>query len=201
VNILVLDTQVYSNTGGQQSKATPLSAVAKFAADGKGRSRKMLGPIAMTYRDVYVASVAMGAKDGQTVQALQEAESYEGPSLVIAYSHCIAHGYSLHLGLEQQKLAVDTGFWPLLRYDPRRAERGQPALQLDSGAPKQVLSKFLANETRFRMLEKVKPERARELAHLAQEDATAQHRYLERLAKSYASEVEPAAPAATPETK
>src|ERR1019366_5579573 len=134
--VLVLDTEVYSNTGGQSSKATPMGAVAKFASGGKSVAKKDLALIAMQYGHVYVARVAFGAKDSQTVAAFREAESYDGPALIIAYSHCIAHGYDLSLGLEQQKLAVDSGYWPLYRYDPRLAAKGAVALKLDSPAPK-----------------------------------------------------------------
>ena len=122
VNVLVLDTEVYSNTGGQQSKATPTGAAAKFAVAGKGGGKKDLGLMAMAYGHVYVAQVAFGAKDAQTLKAFIEAESYPGPSLIIAYSHCIAHGYDMAFGIEHQKLATDSGYWPLYRYDPRRAD-------------------------------------------------------------------------------
>ena len=132
VNVLVLDTEVYSNTGGQASKSTPLGAAAKFAALGKDVHKKDLGLMAMSYGHVYVASVAFGAKDSQTVTAFQEAASYPGPSLIIAYSHCIAHGYDLRFGAEQQKLAVSSGIWPLFRYDPERIEQGEPPLIIDS---------------------------------------------------------------------
>jgi pyruvate-ferredoxin/flavodoxin oxidoreductase len=168
VKVLVLDTEVYSNTGGQSSKSTPLGAVAKFAAGGKSIAKKDLALIAMQYGHVYVARVAFGSKDGQTVTALREAEAYNGPALIIAYSHCIAHGYQLHLGLEQQKLAVDTGYWPLFRYDPRLATKGENPLKLDSPPPKVELSKFMANETRFGILRNIAPARADELAAQAQ---------------------------------
>ncbi|HVX91812.1 MAG TPA: pyruvate:ferredoxin (flavodoxin) oxidoreductase, partial [Xanthobacteraceae bacterium] len=168
VKVLVLDTEVYSNTGGQSSKSTPMGAVAKFAAGGKAIAKKDLALIAMQYGHVYVARVAFGSKDTQTVTALREAESYNGPALVIAYSHCIAHGYPLHLGLEQQKLAVDSGYWPLFRYDPRLVEKGENPLKLDSAAPKVDLAKFTANETRFGILRNVAPARADELAAAAQ---------------------------------
>jgi pyruvate-ferredoxin/flavodoxin oxidoreductase len=168
VKVLVLDTEVYSNTGGQSSKSTPMGAVAKFAAGGKSIAKKDLALIAMQYGHVYVARVAFGAKDAQTVNALREAESYNGPALVIAYSHCIAHGYQLERGLEQQKLAVDTGYWPLFRYDPRLATKGENPLRLDSAAPKVELAKFMANETRFGILKNVAPARADELAAQAQ---------------------------------
>ncbi|MDD3178757.1 MAG: pyruvate:ferredoxin (flavodoxin) oxidoreductase [Opitutaceae bacterium] len=168
VNVLVLDTEVYSNTGGQCSKSTAMGAVAKFAAAGKGNNKKDLALIASTYSNVYVARVAIGAKDSQTVQAFLEAEAHPGPSLIIAYSHCIAHGFALANGLEHQKLAVDTGYWPLFRHDPARAERGQPAIVLDSPAPKQPLSAFTSNELRYQVLFKSSPERAAELAKKAQ---------------------------------
>jgi pyruvate-ferredoxin/flavodoxin oxidoreductase len=171
VNVLVLDTEVYSNTGGQQSKATPLGAVAKFAVGGKELGKKDLGLMAMSYGHVYVGRVAFGAKDFQTVKAFQEAESYPGPSLVIAYSHCIAHGYDMAFGCEQQKLLVDSGAWPLYRFDPRRIEQGQPPLQLDSGAPKIPIEKFRQNESRFRMLETLDPARQRRLAAAASREA------------------------------
>ena len=132
----MLDTEVYSNTGGQASKATPLGAAAKFAAAGKAIGKKDLGLMAMSYGHVYVARVAFGAKDAQTVKAFLEAEAYDGPSLIIAYSHCIAHGYDMAHGAEQQKLAVDSGVWPLYRFDPRRIAKGEPPLQLDSVRPR-----------------------------------------------------------------
>lgn len=175
VKILVLDTEVYSNTGGQSSKSTPMGAVAKFAAGGKPTQKKDLALLALHYGHVYVARVAFGAKDSQTLQALREAEAYDGPALVIAYSHCIAHGYNLARGLDQQKLAVDTGYWPLFRHDPRRVEKGEPALFLDSPAPKLGLEKFTANETRFGMLAAMAPRRAEELA--AQGQAALKTRY------------------------
>ena len=149
VKILVLDTEVYSNTGGQQSKATPLGAAAKFAVAGKNGNKKDLGLMAMSYGHVYVAQVAFGAKDAQTVKAFQEAESYDGPSLIIAYSHCIAHGYDMAQGLDHQRLAADTGYWPLYRFDPRRVAAGLPPLVLDSPPPKSDVGKLMAVETRF----------------------------------------------------
>jgi pyruvate-ferredoxin/flavodoxin oxidoreductase len=182
VNVLVLDTQVYSNTGGQMSKATPRAAVAKFAASGKPLPRKDLGMIAMTYGNIYVAQVAMGANDTQTVRAFVEAESYPGPSLIIAYSHCISHGINMRLGFDQQKAAVDSGAWVLYRYDPRRAEGGQNPLKLDSRAPKIPFKDFAYNETRFRMLTQSKPERAEYLLELAQEDVEESWRKYEQLA-------------------
>jgi len=182
VNVLVLDTQVYSNTGGQMSKATPRAAVAKFAAGGKPLPRKDLGMIAMTYGNIYVAQVAMGSNDTQTVKAFVEAESYPGPSLIIAYSHCIAHGINMRLGFDQQKGAVDSGSWVLYRYDPRRAEQGQNPLQLDSRAPKIPLKDYAYNETRFRMLAQSKPKEAERLLALAQQDANDRWRRYQQLA-------------------
>lgn len=149
VNVLVLDTEVYSNTGGQQSKSTPRGAVAKFASSGKRRAKKDLGQLAMTYGNVYVARIAMGANDAHTVKVLQEAAAYDGPSLVIAYAHCIAHGYDLAHGLDHQKQAVASGYWPLYRYDPRRAEHGENPFALDSRSPTLALAEFLATEGRF----------------------------------------------------
>jgi pyruvate-ferredoxin/flavodoxin oxidoreductase len=169
LNVLVLDTEVYSNTGGQASKATGLGAVAKFAASGKPTPKKDLGMMAMTYGYVYVAQVAMGASDRQTVRAFLEAESYDGPSLIIAYSTCIAHGINMAQGMDQEKLAVDSGYWPLYRYDPRRRELGLNPLQLDSGPPKVPLRDYAYNENRYRMLAQSKPERAEQLLKAAQE--------------------------------
>ncbi len=168
VNILVLDTEVYSNTGGQSSKATPLGAVAKFAAAGKPAPKKDLGMMAITYGNVYVAQVAMGANDAHTVRAFLEAESYEGPSLIIAYSHCIAHGFDLAKGMEQQRLAVESGYWPLYRYDPRLKAEGKNPFQLDSKPPRIPLKDYAYNETRYRMLSQSMPERAEKLLEEAQ---------------------------------
>jgi len=168
VNILVMDTEVYSNTGGQQSKATPLGASAKFAIAGRSTGKKDLGMIAMAYGHVYVAQVAFGAQDAQTVLAFQEAESYDGPSLIIAYSHCIAHGYDMAHGLDQQKLAVASGHWPLYRFDPRRLGTGEPPLELDSADPAKPLSAFMANEARFRMVERDDPARFKALLAAAE---------------------------------
>jgi pyruvate-ferredoxin/flavodoxin oxidoreductase len=170
VNLLVLDTEVYSNTGGQASKATPMGASAKFAQAGKSLPKKDLGMIAMAYGNVYVARVAMGAKDAQTVKAFLEAESYDGPSIIIAYSHCIAHGYDLVQGCEQQKLAVDSGHWPLYRFDPRRIEQGESPLQMDSPAPKIGLGAYVRNETRYRMVEQANPENFKHLLAAAQRE-------------------------------
>jgi pyruvate-ferredoxin/flavodoxin oxidoreductase len=182
VKVLVLDTEVYSNTGGQSSKSTPLGAVAKFAAGGKGVAKKDLALMAMQYGHVYVARVAFGAKDSQTLAALREAESYDGPALILAYSPCIAHGYPLHLGAEQQKLAVDSGYWPLIRYDPRQAGGGKNPLRLDSGPPKAELGKFMANETRFAILRNIAPSRADELLAQAQDQVRRHYALYEKLA-------------------
>jgi pyruvate-ferredoxin/flavodoxin oxidoreductase len=182
VNVLVLDTQVYSNTGGQMSKATPRAAVAKFAAAGKPMPKKDLGIIAMTYGNIYVAQVAMGASDTQTVRAFVEAESYDGPSLVIAYSTCIAHGINMRLGFDQMKKAVDSGAWVLYRYDPRLADQGLNPLQLDSKAPKIPLQDYAYNETRFRMLTQTDPDRAEWLLEKAQKDVRERWRMYEQLA-------------------
>jgi pyruvate-ferredoxin/flavodoxin oxidoreductase len=195
VNVLVLDTEVYSNTGGQASKATPRAAVAKFAAGGKRSRKKDLGMIASAYGDVYVAQVAMGADNPQTVKALAEADAYDGPSLVIAYSHCIAHGIEMKKGMEQHKLAVDTGYWPLYRYDPRHSEAGEHPFRLDSRAPKLPVSEFMAREARFAMLQRAKPEEAAELAVLAQQDVDERWHVYEQVA-----EIEHAAAEPEPET-
>jgi len=184
VNVLVLDTEVYSNTGGQMSKSTPRGAVAKFAAGGKAAGKKDLGLIAMSYGNIYVASVALGAKDEQTLKAFVEAESYPGPSLIIAYSHCIAHGIPVDLGVgaRQQKLAVESGQWLLYRYDPRRAERGENPLQIDSGAPKSKVKDFMLTENRFKMLTKSKPEDARRFFVQSQADADRRWKFYQFLA-------------------
>jgi pyruvate-ferredoxin/flavodoxin oxidoreductase len=182
VNILVMDTQVYSNTGGQASKATPIGAAAKFAALGKASAPKELGLMAIQYGNVYVARCAMGAKDGQVVKAMKEAESYPGTSLLIVYAHCIAHGFDLSLGMEQQKLLVASGLWPLYRYDPRLIEQGKAPLQLDSAAPKRKTAEFMRNETRFRMVEKIDPKRFAQLADSAQENARHRWSLLEQMA-------------------
>ncbi|MEW6270439.1 MAG: pyruvate:ferredoxin (flavodoxin) oxidoreductase [Thermodesulfobacteriota bacterium] len=189
VNVLVLDTEVYSNTGGQQSKATPLGAAAKFASAGKTTAKKDLGLMAMSYGNVYVAHVAFGAKDQHTVRAFQEAESFPGPSLIIAYSHCIAHGYDLAHGLEQQKLAVGSGYWPLYRWDPRRIARGESPLQLDSGAQHVPLVDFLRNETRFRVVEQDDPERFKRLAAAARRESVRRFSVYEDLARLHLADV------------
>jgi pyruvate-ferredoxin/flavodoxin oxidoreductase len=170
VNILVLDSEVYSNTGGQTSKATPRAAVARFSAGGKSTPKKDLALMAMVYGDVYVARVAMGAGDMQTLKALNEAESYDGPSLIIAYAHCIAHGIDMKMGLQQQKLAVQSGHWPLFRFDPRRTAEGKNPMQLDSKPPSVPLEAYLYNETRYTMLQQAHPDEAKKLLEQAQQD-------------------------------
>jgi len=182
INVLVLDTEVYSNTGGQQSKATPLGAAAKFASAGKAVPKKDLGLLANMYGHVYVARVALGAKMPQTVRALEEAESYHGPSLVIAYSHCIAHGYDMAQGAAQQKLAVDSGVWPLFRFDPRRQAEGHAPLQLDYGPPKARVADYMRNEARFRMVERTDPERYRQFLGQAQRQAEERYSQYAQLA-------------------
>ena len=183
VNVLVLDTEVYSNTGGQMSKSTPRGAVAKFAAAGKQAPKKDLGLLAMAYGNVYVARIAMGANDAQTLRAFLEAEAYDGPSLIIAYSHCIAHGYDLRYGLEQQKKATLSGHWPLYRYDPRRLASREPGLVLDSKPPSIPLEDYLYAEMRYRMLTQTSPAEAKRLLALAQEDVRARWQRYEQLAR------------------
>ncbi|MGB6689263.1 MAG: pyruvate:ferredoxin (flavodoxin) oxidoreductase [Terracidiphilus sp.] len=176
VNVLVLDTEVYSNTGGQMSKATPRGAVAKFAASGKGNVKKDLAMEAVSYGYVYVAQVAMGANDTHVVKAFQEAEAHEGPSIIIAYSSCIAHGYDMVHGLEQQKLAVQSGYWPLMRYNPALREEGKNPFQLDSRAPSIRLKEYAYREARYTMLARGNPEHAAELLKEAQDDVDRQWR-------------------------
>jgi len=193
VNLLVMDTEVYSNTGGQASKATPRAAVAKFAAGGKRTRKKDLGMIASAYGDVYVAQVAMGADNPQTVKALAEADAYPGPSLVIAYSHCIAHGIEMKKGMEQQKLAVDTGYWPLYRFDPRHAGGGEHPFKLDSRPPKLPVTEFMSREARFAMLSRARPADAAELAKLLQHDVDERWHVYEQVAEiEHAQAVPPA---------
>jgi pyruvate-ferredoxin/flavodoxin oxidoreductase len=199
VKVLVLDTEVYSNTGGQQSKATPIGAAAKFAAAGKSSPKKDLGLLAMAYGNVYVAQVAFGAKDVHTVRAMQEAASYPGPALIIAYSPCIAHGYDLALGPEQQRLAVASGYWPLYRYDPRRRAAGQSPLQLDSGSPNNQLQQFMVNETRFRMVEQKNPERYKTLLESAKRQVADRYSLYHQLAEPPSAQTQTAAPPAPTE--
>ncbi len=183
VNILVLDTEVYSNTGGQLSKSTPRAAVAKFAAAGKPLPKKDLAMIAMTYGYVYVAKVAMGANDAQCIRAFLEAESYNGPSLIIAYSHCISHGIDMAKGLEQQKKAVESGYWPLIRFDPRLIPQDLPPLKLDSKEPKIPLEDYIYKETRYKTLLQSHPEAAKNLLKLAQEDVHSRWHIYQQMAK------------------
>jgi pyruvate-ferredoxin/flavodoxin oxidoreductase len=182
VNVLVLDTQVYSNTGGQASKATPRGAVAKFAAGGKPMVRKDLGMIAAAYGNVYVAQIALGADNQQTIKAMIEAESWGGPSLLIAYSTCIEHGIDMSTSMSHQSEAVKSAFWPLYRYDPRKAIEGEHPLQLDSKAPTLLVKEFQAKEARFAMLARSRPEEFKELQQLAQADAEERWRFYEQLA-------------------
>jgi len=183
VNVLVLDTEVYSNTGGQMSKSTPRAAVAKFAAAGKPAPKKSLGLLAMTYGNIYVAQVAMGANTNQTVKAFVEAEGYPGPSLIIAYAHCIAHGYNLVNGGEHQKQAVNTGHWPLCRFDPRLKEQGKNPLQLDSKPPTLDFEEYAYGENRYRTLKQSKPEVAAKLIKLASSDAVERYALMEQISK------------------
>ncbi len=182
VNVLVLDTEVYSNTGGQSSKATPRGAVAKFASGGRPSRKKDLGLMMMSYGSVYVGSVAMGARDEHTLRVFLEAEAYDGPSLIIAYSHCIAHGINMTTAMNNQKMLVDTGQWLLYRYNPERELQGENPLQLDSRRPKKSVDQFLNMENRFKMLTKSKPERAKMLAEAAQEDVDYRYAMYEYLA-------------------
>jgi len=185
VNILVLDSETYSNTGGQMSKATPLGAIAKFAAGGKRTFKKDLAMMAMSYRDVYVARVAMGANDAQVIKAFQEAEAFNGPSLIIAYSSCISHGYNLIHGLEQQKLAVQSGYWPLIRFNPDLDKEGKNPLQLDSKAPSIPLEEYIYNENRYKMLTRIMPEEAKKLLKEAQEGILKRWKLYEHLASPF----------------
>lgn len=182
VNLLVLDTEVYSNTGGQSSKATPRGAVAKFAAAGKPAGKKDLGLMALTYGNVYVARVAMGANDQHTLRAFLEAEAYDGPSIIIAYSHCIAHGINMATAMNNQKAAVDSGYWPLYRYNPELAKEGKNPFKLDSKGLKIPLKDYAYMETRYKMLTKSHPELAAKLIQEAQEDVIKRWKEYERLA-------------------
>ncbi len=182
VNVLVLDTEVYSNTGGQCSKATGLGAVAKFAAAGKPTPKKDLSMMAINYGNVYVAKVAMGANDLQTIRAFLEAEAYNGPSIIIAYSHCIAHGINMAKGLESQELAVDSGYWPLFRYNPDLVKEGKNPLKLDSKPPKIKLEEYAYRETRYKMLTKSHPDVAKHLMKLAQQEVNQRWKLYERMA-------------------
>ncbi len=184
VNVLVLDTEVYSNTGGQMSKSTPRGAVAKFAAGGKPMAKKDLGLMAMSYGNVYVAKVAIGASDAQTVRAFIEAESYDGPSLIIAYSHCIAHGIDMAKGMQNQKAAVDSGYWQLYRYNPDLAKEGKNPFKLESKGMKIPLKDYAYLETRYKMLTRSHPEAAAKLMEQAQQDVVERWKIYEQLAST-----------------
>ncbi len=200
VNVLVLDTEVYSNTGGQMSKATPLAAVAKFAAGGKHVAKKDLALQAISYGNVYVAQVAMGANPQQTLQAFREAEAYPGPSLILAYSHCIAHGINMQHGMRQQHAAVDSGYWPLIRYNPEVRKSGENPFVLDSQRPRISLKEYAYNELRYKMLARTNPAEAEELLRLAQEHVDNKWRLYERAGyhgqHSGAEDIHPDAPVA-----
>jgi pyruvate-ferredoxin/flavodoxin oxidoreductase len=182
VNVLVLDTEVYSNTGGQQSKATPLGAAARFASHGRALGKKDLGLQAMTYGHVYVASVALGAKDAQTVKAFVEAERWHGPSLIIARAHCVAHGFELVHGLDEQRDAVAAGVWPLYRFDPAKIPLGEAPLHLDAPAPTEDLEAFMMREGRFSVIAREDPSRHEALLALARTEVTRRRALYEQLA-------------------
>ena len=182
INVLVLDTGVYSNTGGQASKATPRAAIAKFAADGKAGRKKDLGMLAVSYGNVYVAQVALGANPNQTLKAFLEAESYHGPSLILAYSQCIAHGIDMSKGMTHQKDIVQSGLWPLYRYDPRLARSGEHPFHLDSRKPTVRFADLASQEARFAMGMRADPEHAERLIALAQQDIDDQWHYYEQMA-------------------
>ena len=184
INILILDTEVYSNTGGQASKATPLAAVAKFAAAGKKNGKKDLALMAIAYGNVYVARVAMGADPQQTLLAFREAEAYNGPSLILAYSHCIAHGINMQHGLTQQKLAVESCYWPLFRYNPELKKSGENPMELDSQRAKIPLQNYAYKEMRYKVLSYTNPVEAQRLIELAQNDVNQKWRVYEQLAIS-----------------
>ena len=187
VNILVLDTEVYSNTGGQASKATPMGAVAKFAASGKPMGKKDLGLMAMSYGYIYVAKVAFGANPMQVLKAFIEAEKYDGPSLIIAYSHCIAHGINMTKGYQEQKNAVDSGHWPLFRYNPALCDEGKNPMILDSKEPSINLEDYIYNENRYAVLKKTDPERAQQLLEEAQRQVNKHYSFYKYLAEQQAS--------------
>jgi pyruvate-ferredoxin/flavodoxin oxidoreductase len=189
VNILVLDTEVYSNTGGQMSKSTPRGAVAKFAAGGKQAPKKDLALMAMSYGNVYVTRIALGANDAHALKAIREAEAYPGPSLIIAYSHCVAHGYDMAHGLDQQKAAVQSGYWTLMRYNPLLLAQGKNPLTIDSAAATIPLKKYVYNETRYTMLVQSDPEAAARLLDEAQQDIQRQRKLYEHLAALSAAPV------------
>ena len=193
INVLVLDTEVYSNTGGQSSKATPTAATAKFAAAGKRVGKKDLAMQAISYGNVYVARVAFGANPQQTLLAMREAEAYNGPSLILAYSHCIAHGYDLKDGLTQQQHAVASGYWPLLRYNPALRKNNLNPFVLDSTRPKMPLKDYAYHELRYKVLTQTHPEKADELMTLAQEIVNLRWKNYEELATKSVSDFVPVA--------
>jgi pyruvate-ferredoxin/flavodoxin oxidoreductase len=182
VNVLVLDTGMYSNTGGQMSKATPRAAVARFAAAGKDMPKKDLGAISMTYGNIYVGQIAYGANMTQTVRAFKEAEAYPGPSILIAYSHCINHGIDMTTATDLHKTAVESGFWPLFRYDPALAAQGKNPLQLDSKAPTVGVEEFMYKQTRFRALRQSDPARAEKLLEALRHDVISRWKFYEQMA-------------------
>ncbi|MCK5366936.1 MAG: pyruvate:ferredoxin (flavodoxin) oxidoreductase, partial [Cyclobacteriaceae bacterium] len=190
VNVLVMDTEVYSNTGGQTSKATPIGAVAKFSASGKPIKKKDLGMIAMAYESVYVAVVAFGSKDEQTLKAIMEAEAFDGPSIIIAYSHCIAHGIDMSNPLKNQKAAVDSGQWILYRYNPDKIQQGENPLTLDSKPRRMKVEEYMGMETRFTMLMKSKPALAKQYADQAQQDAESRYKQFQYLAAREGEKIE-----------
>jgi pyruvate-ferredoxin/flavodoxin oxidoreductase len=197
VNVLVLDTEVYSNTGGQASKATPLGAVAKFAAAGKRVARKDLALQAIAYGNVYVAQVAMGANPQQTLLAFREAEAYDGPSLILAYCHCIAHGIDMQFGMRQQNLAVASGYWPLFRFNPAMRKVGENPFRLDSIRPRIPFKDYAYNEIRYHALTMTRPDEAEELARIAQSVVNEKYHYYEQLAGLDGGQFHPPASAAS----
>ena len=188
VNILLLDTEVYSNTGGQMSKSTPRAAVAQFAAGGKLAPKKNMGMIFSTFGNVYVARISIGANPQQAIRAIQEAEAYNGPSLIIAYAHCINHGINMALGLEQQKKAVECGHWSLYRYNPDLEKEGKNPMVIDSKEPTMSFADYALNENRYRMLKMANPEHAEELMKKSQEDVDRAWKMLKAWAKALESE-------------
>ena len=178
-----MDTEVYSNTGGQASKATPRASTARFAVNGKETAKKNLGLLAISYGSVYVASIAMGASDAQTMKAITEAEAYDGPSLIVAYAHCVEHGIEMSKGMQQQSLAVASGMWPLYRYNPDLATQGKPALTLDSKEPSIPVKDYVYNENRYRRLVAADEERAEQLLAKLEKDVQRQQATFKRLAQ------------------
>jgi pyruvate-ferredoxin/flavodoxin oxidoreductase len=191
INILVLDTEVYSNTGGQMSKATPPAATAKFAYGGKQVGKKDLALQAISYGNVYVAQIAMGGNPQQTLLALREAEAYQGPSLILAYSHCIAHGILMEKGMQQQKLAVESAYWPLLRYNPELRKSDHNPFVLDSPRPRKKLEDYIYNEMRYKILTKTNPEEASRLLIMAKEMVALKWDTYEDMAKKPPSAFQP----------